>query len=192
MNASFQRLYVALLTDAGVRERFADAPEALGVEYGVDARGTAALRSIDPAQLDRFARSLVHKRFRGLAEVAPLTLRVWPRMKAEHRRWATRSPDPGDLDPRLPPGCVEGLRALPILRAAMAKDELSPSYGADLLAYEVLSCSSRRDLAPRELTARYRVDLLGAELRRGIVPMDPEPAPTRYLFEGDRARWKAA
>lgn len=89
----------------------------------------------------------------------------------------------------LDPGLEEAQRALPRLRRELAQDPGEAAYAAELLVFEVLARCSRRDGRPRFLRARHAVHEIAAALQRGVVPMDPDPAPTRFRFERAGVRW---
>ncbi|HWU89033.1 MAG TPA: Os1348 family NHLP clan protein, partial [Kofleriaceae bacterium] len=131
----FQDAFVALVADAALRRRFVADPEAALDGYALDARERAALRGIPVETLDRFARSLIAKRWHELARVVPLTRRVSPRLRTHHRMWALEHPA-RTRDTVLPPGVAEALRAEAALRDALA-DEGEAPYAADLWMLEV-------------------------------------------------------
>lgn len=189
---AFQSAFVALVTDAAVRREFeADAGSVLR-SLEVEGRAAEALLGIDRRALARYAQSLVAKRWRALRDTAPLTLSIHPALGRVYRAWAETHPDPGDADMRLSPGAAEGLRALAPLRQALAGDELAAVYAPDLLTYEVYGAATRRDHETRTFRARYAVQSLVADLRGGLIPIDPPPEPTWIRFEPGRVRWKAA
>lgn len=192
MQAAFQRAFVALASDARMRARFAADPTELLRRFELDDRAARALRGIDPAALARYATSLLARRWRGLRDTAPLTARIYVGLGGTYRAWAERNPDPGETNLLLSPGAAEGLRALPALRAAIAADDLAPTYTPDLLTFEIYQAASRRDGAVRELCARFALHEIVADLQRDLLPTDPAPTPTRFRFEAHRTRWKAA
>jgi hypothetical protein len=184
--AEQQEALVRLCLDARARARFLATGEIDGIESAAAER--AALAAISPAALDRFARSLVAKRWGEVSRVVPLTLRISPRLGQRYRQWLAKSPSPAQ-DTVLDPGCAEALRALPHLCDALAADVGEASYAPDLLVFEVLARCSRGDRQPRFARARFAVHELADALARGVVPMDPDPAPTRFRFEAAGVRW---
>lgn len=186
MRAEWQRAFVRLCLDAWSRARFADTGQIDDIDLTDHERATLA--AIPAAALERFAESLIAKRWREVSRVLPMTLRVSPGIGQRYRRWLARAPAPA-MDTVLDPGPAEALRALPHLHRALAEDEGEAAYAADLLAFEVLACCSRQDGRPRLLRSRYAVHEIATELQRSLVPMDPELAPTRFRFERAGVRW---
>jgi hypothetical protein len=191
MLAGFQDAFVALAADARLRRRFAAAPEAVLGEFELDAAERAALGAIPPSHLERFARSLVAKRWGELARVVRLTLRVAPSVGRRYHAWALEHPAPV-VDQVLAPGVAEALRALPSLHQALARDEGEAAYAADLLGFEVRRAASRGDGAAREMTSHFPIHQIAADVARGLLPTDPRPAPTALRFEAARVRWRRA
>ena len=50
----------------------------------------------------------------------------------------------------------------------------------------------RGDGTPRGLRCRFRIDLLAADIRRGLLPVDPAPEPTDLRFTAAGVQWRAA
>src|SRR5262249_9508934 len=113
--SAFEDAYVALLADAGLRERFRRAGVAALSAFALSPREQATLERLPLAALDRCAASLVDKRWREVARVVPLTLRIAPRLERFYRTWVSFHPARA-TDTVLAPGVAEGLRALPALR----------------------------------------------------------------------------
>jgi hypothetical protein len=177
---SLEDAIVALAADRALRRRFADAGvSALG---DLDARSRRVLAELPIDALERYARSLVSKRWSDVARVVPLTCRIAPSIERRYREWLADHPAP-PAAPSVAPAVVEALRALPILRAALARDEGEATYAPDLLSFEVLSACAREDGAPRILRTRFALHEIVADLRRGIVPIDPDDAPHEIRLE---------
>lgn len=181
-----QQALVRLCLDARVRARFLATGEIDGI--ALTAAERAELAALPQGALDRFAGSLMAKRWGEVSRVVPLTLRVSPRLGQRYQLWLATSPSPA-RDTVLEPGCAEALRALPDLRDALARDPGEAAYAPDLLVFEVLARCSRCDRQPRHARARYAVHEIADALARGVIPMDPEPAPTRFRFEAAGVRW---
>jgi len=186
MPAELQRALVRLCLDARARARFLATGEIEGIELAAAKR--AELATIPPAALERFAESLVAKRWREVSQVVPLTLRISPRLGQRYRQWLATSPSAAH-DSVLDPGCTEALQALPHLRDALAVDPGEAVYAPDLLEFEVLARCSRCDRQPRVARARFAVHEIVASLTSGVVPMDPVPTRTRFRFEAGGVRW---
>ncbi len=184
MIAGFQDAFVALCTDVRLRRD----REAALARFQLDDRERAALRAIPADALDRYARSLVAKRWGELARVLPLTLRVAPRLRERYTRWALGHPAAA-LDTVLAPGVVEALRApLP----ALLCDEAEPPYVAELAQFEALRAASRADGHVRAQKAQFAIHAIADDVARGLLPIDPGRSPTELRFERDRVRWRAA
>jgi hypothetical protein len=181
-----QQALVRLCLDARMRARFLATGELDGIELTAAER--SELASIPRAALERFAGSLVAKRWGEVSRVVPLTLRVSPRLGHRYQLWLATSPSPA-RDSVLDPGCAEALRALPALCDALAGDAGEAAYAPDLLMFEVLARCSRCDRQPRNGRARYAVHEIADALARAVIPMDPEPVPTRFRFEAGGVRW---
>ncbi|MCE9578789.1 MAG: hypothetical protein K8W52_37035 [Deltaproteobacteria bacterium] len=172
---AFQDAFVAIVADAALRRRFRVEPDAVLDGFALDADARAALRGIPLDELERFARSLVAKRWHEVARIVPLTARVAPSLGERYRAWVAEHPAPVSLA-LLSPGAAEARRALPALHAALAADDAEARYAADLLAYEVIRATGG------ELRARYDLDAIAHEVARGLLSVDPEPAPRVYRF----------
>ncbi len=188
MTRAFQRAYVALLTRAQLRADFLEDAQALA-DFDLSERELAALGGIGAEALERFARSLVAKRWRALQGCVPLTLRICPSLPTLHRQWAEGSPDPGH-EAQFSPGTHEGHRALEALRRALHTEELAPPYAADLFTFEVLQAGARRDGRPRTFAARYRVHEIAEAVRAGTPPIDPDVQALRYRISASKTEWK--
>lgn len=191
MLAAFQQAFVALVADAHVRRTFARDARAALAAYALSPEEQAALAALSLPELERFALSLVAKRWSELARTLPLTLRVAPRLSERYRAWALEHPARA-LDHVLTPGVAEGLRALAPLGASLAADEREAPYASELLAFEVLRAAAHGDGAVRELRAQFAIAEIAAEVARGLLPIDPEPHPTLLRFERERVLWRSA
>ncbi len=181
MLAAFQDLLGLLATDAGTRARFADDREGFLRAFPSDEGDRRLLRAIALHDLARFADGLIAKRWQEVRRVVPLSLVVAPRLAVAYRTWLAEHPAPAQ-DTVLPPGPAEALRALPTLAGATLHPALA-AYAPDLLSFEVLSACSLIDGAGRRLRAGFAVHDIVADLRRGVLPMDPPPVPHEYRFE---------
>lgn len=191
MLAAFQEAFVALAADAAARRSFARDAAAYLAGFELDQAERAALCAIPREQLESYARSLVAKRWSELARVVPLSLRVAPSLRERHRAWALEHPA-RVRDGVLSPGAAEGLRALAPLSARLAAQEGEAAYAADLLAFEVLRAASGEDGVPRSLLSRFALSEIAEQVARGLLPIDPELAPTELRFERERVSWRPA
>lgn len=191
MLGAFQQAFVALAADARARRRFALDPGVALSSYDLSAAERAALTALPVEQIERFARSLVAKRWSELARVVPLTLRVSPRLAERYRAWALEHPARA-VEHVLAPGVAEALRALSALRTGLAADEAEASYASELLAFEVLRAAAHGDGVERELRCRFAIAEIAAEVERGLLPIDPEGQQTKVRFERGRVRWRPA
>ena len=198
MLAGFQDAFVALAADGRLRRAFAEDPAAALASFERDARARggcvlgdrerAALLALPAAELERYARSLVEKRWGELAKVVPLTLRVAPSLAGAYRAWAVDHPARIE-ESVLPPGIAEALRALPALRAHLA-GEGEAAYAADLCSFEALRAASRVDGGERSLRARHAIHVVAADVTRGLLPVDPPHSPTEVRWAHGRAEWR--
>jgi hypothetical protein len=186
-----QEALARLATDPRQRRRWAADPSSAGAELSLSGKEIEALRAVPLAALERYAGSLVAKRWGEVKNVIPATLRVCPSVERRYRTWALSNPARA-ADTVLPPGAAEAARALPALTAALRSDPGEASYAADLLTYETLAACSRVDGAAREMTSGFRIDRIAREIATGLVPVDPERATTELRFEGGRVRWRPA
>ena len=189
MLAAFQEAFVALAADAAARRSFARDGAAYLAGFELDEAERAALRAIAREQLESYARSLVAKRWSELARVVPLSLRVAPSLRERHRAWALEHPA-RVRHGVLSPGAAEGLRALSPLSAQLVADEVEAAYAADLLAFEVLRAASGEDGLTRSLQSRFALAELAEQVARGLLPIDPELAPTELRFARERVSWR--
>jgi hypothetical protein len=155
----------------------------------LDAAERQALHTAAPA-LDRYARSLIAKRWQEVAAVVPLTLRIAPGLESFYCAWVATRP-PIAADTILPPGAAEGLRALGPLREKLSSDRQA-EYAADLLAFEVLGACSRTDGVERWLSSRWPLGELAAHIRAFLFPVDPEERPVHFRFDRTGVRWRPA
>lgn len=173
-----------LAADAALRARFARDPERALAPFELTARERAALCSIELADLERYAQSLIAKRWDEVARIVPLAIRVVPSLGALYRTWAASHPARGE--PASPsPGIAEALRAERAL-AAMLADEAHAPYAADLWRFEVARAAARRDGVVRMLSTRFAVHALGDDIARGLLPFDPPVRATEYRCERER------
>ncbi len=191
MIASFQDMFVALATKATLRTQFATDPEAALAGATLDASERAALLALDRAALERYALSLVAKRWSEVAKVVPLTLRVAPSLPASFRRWALDHPMIAH-DHTMSPGLAGALHALASLRNRMCLDERNARYAGDLVVFEVWRALSRVDGKVRVLRSHSALDEIAADLSRGLVPIDPDRADTEFRFERGRVQRRPA
>jgi hypothetical protein len=191
MIAALHDAFVALATDAALRRRFAADPDAALARFALGPAERAALCGIEPTALDRYARSLVAKRWGEVARVVPLALRVAPSLPDRYHTWALGHPAPV-AETVLSPGIAEALRALPALHAELAPDEREAPYAADLYAFEVLRAASRGDGIVRTLTTRFELHAIADDLGRGLVPVDPDQVRTIYRFDRERVARRPA
>src|SRR5262245_54086412 len=187
MLADFEDAVVALATDASLRRRFASDRAGALEGFALDAREREALASLSLDGLERYARSLVSKRWGEVAKVISLTLRIAPSVERRYRAWLAESPAPA-ADSVLGPGQAEALRALSTLHAELSEDPGEAPYAADLLAYEVLAACARADGVSRGLVTRHPLPEIVVELERGVVPLDPEPGHFELRFGRDGVR----
>src|SRR5260221_1126177 len=172
MLSAFQETLALLATDARFRARFAERGEPALDPFELDDEERSALAAIPREALDRYAHSLIAKRWGELSRTVPLTLRVAPRIERIYRRWVAEHPASA-VDTVLAPGPAEGLRALPALAAHLSSGQ-DATYAADLLVYEVLACCSRSDGARRSLASRFALHEIATDVRRGLLPVDVE------------------
>lgn len=191
MLAAFQEAFVALAADAAARRSFARDAAAYLARFELDEDERAALCAIPREQLESFARSLVAKRWSELVRVVPLSLRVAPSLRERHRAWALEHPA-RVRDGVLSPGAAEGLRAFAPLSEQLAADEAEAAYAADLLTFEALRAASSEDGLPRSLLSRFALGEIADRVARGLLPIDPELAPTELRFERERVSWRPA
>lgn len=189
MDAAFQSLFVALVTDDAVRARFLADPSAVAGD--LPARAQAALTGIDRDALERYARSLKLKRWRGLAAIIGLTRRISPSIGTRYQRWLGQHPCPGDRL-GLSPGESEGLRSLTDLRRALRADPGEAPWADEVLAFEVYRACSHRDGQVRQLRCRFALPEIISTLEAGQIPLDPPRSPHLLRFERHRLRWRAA
>jgi hypothetical protein len=185
----FQEALISVLTDRDLRRRFVADPMAVLAAFDLDDRGRSALARLPVAALSRYAESLLGKRWSQVATVVPLTRRICPSIERRYRGWLATHPARMYAGP-LQPGPAEALRALPSLRSVLATDPDEAIYGPELLAYEVFSACARNDGSPRTLVSRFDLRIIVDDLRRGLIPIDPDPTPTWVRFEkgGIRSR----
>ncbi|HEY3233986.1 MAG TPA: hypothetical protein VGJ84_04690 [Polyangiaceae bacterium] len=187
---AFQDLLAELATRRALRAEFRRDPASVLSSRDLDARERTALAALPAAALERYAASLVAKRWTDVRRIVPSTLRVYPRFRERYRAWALEHPAPL-TDSVLPPGPKEALRALDPLRSEILRDPSLAPYTADLLAYEVLAACARSDGVLRTMSSLYPMHEIVRELRGPCIPIDPEPKKTLIRFSRTGARWKA-
>lgn len=191
MLAGLQDALASLATDARVRSRFFTSPEEALAPFHLSQKERDALLGIPRARLEAFAASLLAKRWHEASRVLPLTCKVSPRIGERYRAWVASDPASAH-DTILTPGADEALRALPAMRTALARDAAEACYAADLFAFEVLREASRQDGEARFLTSRYAIHDIAQDVRRGLLPVDPDPSPVQLRFDKNGTRWRAA
>lgn len=147
-----------------------------------DAPIPPALTALTEVDLRRYARGLRQKRWDDVAATVPLSARVIADLGARYHAWLRAHP-PLAQDTVLAPGAAEALRALPALAQGVAGDPGQAPYAADLLVFEVLAACSRADGARRTQRAGYPIHALIADLRAGLIPVDPPALALAYTFD---------
>jgi hypothetical protein len=142
---------------------------------------------LDAAAVARYAQGLVEKSWGEVAACLPLSCQYIGSLGWRYQAWLTAHPPRSD-DTVLSPGAAQALRALPALAAALADDPGEAPWGAELLVFETQQAASRDDGRPRTLTARYPLHTIIADLRAGLVPIDPPQRPHAYVFDGGGVR----
>jgi len=186
-----QNALVRLCTEADRLQRFEQAPDQALEDLDLDARERSALAQIPHEALERYARSLVDKRYAELERAVPLTAKISPRLRRHHRRILDR----GALraaDTILSPGSFQALTLLTELREALTLDESAPDYAADLFTFETLRACSAEDGTPRQAKLRFAMHTLVADMKEGLLTVDPPLEPTRYRFSQKRIEWGPA
>jgi hypothetical protein len=190
--AGFQEAAMTLALDAGSRAKHAGRPEALRERFPHSGADANWLVGAGTAELERFARGLLGKRWSEVRGVLELSSRVSPHLGALYRGWLSTHPaSAASHSPLLSPGAREAERALEPMCHALGAHPLSASYAGDLLRFEVLARCSSEDHVPRTLRTRIAVHAWWASLRRGVLPFDPPAQPMLYLF-ADQVRWSPA
>jgi hypothetical protein len=190
MSGALQDVLVAIVTDARVLAAFVRDREAALSVFELDADERATLAALEPSAVERAARALLSKRESSFVAALPLTRRVVPSIGRRYRAWlATHAPVHGDHV--LSPGQAEALRALDVLTRSLAADEAEAPYAADLLRYEVFCSCSLTDGVERRAVLGHAAEDIARALERGLVPVDPEPAVTVYVFGRGGARVEA-
>ncbi len=180
--SELQHALVALAAEADLRARFrTEGVKAFEARFSLDARSQKALLGIPFEKLERYGRSLIGKRWDDVAKVVPLTRTIVPTLEGRYRTWLASHPAPA-LDTVLAPGVAEAARALPVLHGALAADRILAVFAADLLAFEVLLACARGDGVPRSLRSRFRISEIAFDMRRGLIPIDPDLSPQKLIF----------
>ncbi|NVB81217.1 MAG: hypothetical protein HOV81_22670 [Kofleriaceae bacterium] len=188
MLVDFQNAFVRIVTDARSRQRFFRDPDELLADFSLGEQERAALRALPRDAIERYAHSLVAKRWDQVQRIVPLTLRVCPHLGVEYRAWALEHPARVS-EMRLSPGAAEALRAHDALRSVL-DDESQASYAADLWSFEVLRAAARGDGQARTLASRFPIVEIAREIESGLLPIDPAPDATEVVFDGPRVRWR--
>src|SRR5262245_41905094 len=140
MQACLARLYV----DRTARRLFALEPETVLAEYGLAADEAQALRALDLAALERFARSLRGKRRRRFAATYPLLFGLEsPVVERYYNRYY-------QLYPARPGGAYasELLEFGRFVEECLAAEDEAPPFASDLAQYERLCFLTRQAASP--------------------------------------------
>lgn len=190
MLSDFQNAFVRIAADQRFRDRFLVDPARALAAYDLSPKERQALCGVSRSALSRYADALLSKRVRALTKTVPFTLRVCPSLIQRYRRWLAVNPAPRRMTV-LPPGLAEALRSVDALRAEIEHDQAEVGYAGDVFAFEVFTNASRLDARKRETCSRYRLDVIVDTLRQGLLPMDPDVAPTRFIFGRDGVAWRS-
>jgi hypothetical protein len=185
--AGFQDAFVALAADARLRRQLAADPDHALDGFALDDRERAVLREISLGALDRYARSLIAKRWGELARVLRWTSRVAPGLGGRYRAWALEHPAAA-RDDVLAPGVAEALRVP--LRELI--DDASPPYAIELATFEALRAASRGDGKVRAMRGEFAIHAIAEEIARGLLPIDPDREPTELRFDRTHVQWRRA
>lgn len=181
--AAAQALLVRLVTDAELRARWYASPAQVCDSLAIEPGARALMVDLACSSLNHAASSLLGKRVDEFRSVTRLTTLLCPELPARYRAWLAARPSP-PCDDALDPGERNALRALPDLARALAEDERVPPFAADVLCFETLAAASRRDGGARRLRTRFDLPGVIAELRRGLIPLDPARATIELEFCG--------
>jgi hypothetical protein len=185
---AFQNALVALACDASLRAQF-EAGNTTALGSALDDRGRAALRALPLVAIERFAQSLIEKRWSEVSRVIPLARQVCPSLPWRYQRWLSTHPARAE-DDVLGPGEREALRALAPLRQELAEDPGEAAYAADVLAHEVFDASSRRDGIRRTLKTRHPLQSVLVDVACGLLPIDPQERRELVVYGRNGPRWE--
>ncbi len=188
MLVAFHNALVALATDANLRGRFAVDARALE-GYGLDPSAERALVALPKDLLERYAQSLLAKRWSEVARVVPLTRRVSPSLSTRYQTYLSTHPAPAH-DTALSPGLAEALRVMAELRRALFRDAAEARYAGDLLAYEVQRAHARAGVAPEHFCSAFPLHEIVADLDRALIPIDPERGAYEFVFHKRGVQWR--
>ncbi|MBM3224128.1 MAG: hypothetical protein FJZ47_10030 [Candidatus Tectomicrobia bacterium] len=190
MLATWQNVLIRLVLDRSFRQQFSADPTQTLAPFALTPAGQQALLAIPYQDVERFAVSLMQKRWEQVQQVIPLSRRVCPSLQSRYCTWLGTHPAQVSHTV-LDPGTAEAWRALPFLYAAVQADTAEAPYAADLLAFEVLRACARQDGQPRVLRSTFALHLLAQEIARGLLPTEPEHLPSVYRFDQRGIQWKA-
>ena len=168
--AETQALLARLYTDAPLRARFLADPAAVGASCGVTAREAADLAVCAGPQIERFARSLIHKRRREVEKLLPGSLRALGpgRFSALFDRHAAAY---------VPSGVARHRSEALAFAASIRPGDPEGAFARDMLRYEAARLVAS-DPARRWVSCRCRhpvADLIGAGA-------SPRPRATLYFW----------
>jgi hypothetical protein len=188
MLTAFEEALVMLATDPGCRARFRTEREVFLEELSLDATERHALAAVPSEATERYARSLVAKKWQEVSRTTPLTLGIVPDLGRMYRKWAETHPAVA-RDTSMSPGAAEALRAMGTLRRDLSAPRY-PEYASDLLAFEVLAACARCDEVERLLASRWNLGDIAADIAKGLLPIDPPERATIFRFDASGVRWR--
>ncbi len=188
MQEDFQSAFAAIVCNRDTRQLFHDNPSEALRAFELSPKEERVLGTIPNTQWDRYAHSLVQKKWRELATVIPCSHRLSPGLAQLCKRWIECNPS-GNEDSVLAPGQRQALRALPHIHTALSR-ECESQYAPDLFAFEVLSSCSEVDNIPRFLRTHCEIHTIALQIRDNELSVDTPNAPTQYRFCAKGFQWK--
>ena len=198
MLADYQQALALLLVLPELRQQLKLGPEALERAWherglNLDAHEASSLAALDPAALERCARSLVAKRRRALLAALPHTARVWPALGPNYAELLTRQPATrASVEPALGPALSELLRLRSALLDQARLDPLPPTWLPALFELELARACTRRDARERDLVCSHPVHEVLEALDQGWLSASVDAAPTAYQIGPNFLRWRPA
>jgi hypothetical protein len=176
--AQSQRLQARLYTDAALRERFLADPRGVGASFGVEPEDAEQLSRLAVEQVERLARSLLHKRRGAAVKLLPRAHRALgeARFAALFLRHAA-----GYVPSGVRKHGDDAVAFADFVARAVRGGEVQPAWVADLIRYEAAWLVTR-DPDRRWTACRLRHsvgDLVRATFRGECAP---GPRPTLALW----------
>lgn len=155
-------------------------------DLALDERTVAVLLGIDAAALERFAGSLLERRWQNVSRTVPATAAVWPELRDRCRLVSTAAEDDASGQGRRSPGLRALLQIRAPIEAELRRNEVTPPWLRDLFAFEIEHALAREEGLARELECDWPAHQIAERCVRGELAGEVARGSFRYRLIADQ------